>query len=283
MIIGMDPSGYNDFETNIFTYGIPTKLNQLEQEKPFFLPISYQPTKVDVLCGRGKSNWNHEGNLMFRNFIKEQVCNYESTQLKGEKTPLIADIVNRIRSMGGKFVKQDEASNWYDIGDILAREKVGHSLRDQVVAFSRQKGKTDEIKRAARNRGKVKGKSLNVHQSDIEVTAEERRSSLASFIRESFARLPSDVDFYPVDGHCDMEPIPLSDEAQATLAASFCLSGDDTAKRASFRLADVPRTRHQLEHTVSLPANIQSQEQASIFHNSLEFREKDGKNDEKLI
>jgi hypothetical protein len=108
-------------------------------EKPWPLGEDYCPTHLDVSCGRGKTNWNHAGNTMFRKLIKKNVDRYFSAASKADKTTLIVAIVEKIRQRGGLFVKNDNGKNWYDIGNRQAREKVGHSLRDQVASMVKNK------------------------------------------------------------------------------------------------------------------------------------------------
>jgi hypothetical protein len=107
--------------------------------KPNFLPIGYEPTALDVCCGRGKKNWRHQGNISFRRIIRIRVDSYISAPTKQDKSSIVVAIVDDIRLLGGKFLKQDDSGRWYDIGDSQARDKVGHSLRDQVTALSKQK------------------------------------------------------------------------------------------------------------------------------------------------
>ena len=99
------------------------------------LPVGYEPRSRDVCCGRGKRNWNHEGNVWFRNLIQANVDRYICAPSKTDKTAVVISVVEQVRREGAFFVKQDDDSGrWYDIGDTQAREKVGHSLRDQVTA-----------------------------------------------------------------------------------------------------------------------------------------------------
>jgi hypothetical protein len=93
---------------------------------------------LDVLCGRGKKNWQHLGNVHFRNVIRINVDRYIDAPTKNDKTLVVISIVDEIRAQGGRFLKDDLYGRWYDIGDAQARDKVGHSLRDQVTALNRQ-------------------------------------------------------------------------------------------------------------------------------------------------
>jgi hypothetical protein len=65
----------------------------------------------------------------------------------------VVSLVAEVRSLGGHFLKFEDAAYgtnddksghggcWVDIGDTLAREKVSHSLRDQINHQSRRKAK----------------------------------------------------------------------------------------------------------------------------------------------
>lgn len=110
------------------------------------LPDGYVPRSRDVCCGRGKRNWNHEGNVWFRNLIQANVDRYIQAPSKTDKTAVVVAVVEQVRSEGAFFVKQDDDSGrWYDIGDTQAREKVGHSLRDQVTAQKKKEKEGDSI------------------------------------------------------------------------------------------------------------------------------------------
>ena len=136
--------------------GVPTRLNNLEsalsnrslqdQQNPFSLPDNYMPGPKDICCGRGKRNWNHSGNVAFRSLIQNSVNRYIDAPNKTAKTAVVVSIVDDIRQSGAYFLKQDDDNGrWYDIGDQQAREKVGHSLRDQVTAQKKNAANDDSI------------------------------------------------------------------------------------------------------------------------------------------
>jgi len=101
------------------------------------LPAGYVPGPKDVVCGRGKRNWNHAGNVHFRNLIRTHVQTYMDAPTKNDKTLIVISIVDEIRRDGGRFLKEDLYGRFYDIGDAQARDKVGHSLRDQVTSTNK--------------------------------------------------------------------------------------------------------------------------------------------------
>ena len=126
-------------------HNMPTARTALEQQSPTDLPAGYTPGALDICCGRGKRNWNHSGNVAFRNLIQTNVDRYVAAPSKTDKTAVVLSIVDQIRGQGACFLKQHKSGEWYDIGDAQAREKVGHSLRDQVTA--RQKNAKQDSSR----------------------------------------------------------------------------------------------------------------------------------------
>lgn len=116
-------------------------ISATENPNDLWLPPDYEPTDLDICSGRGKAFWNHSGNVAFRNLIQSQVEVYINAPTKAEKSAIVVAIVDELRRQGCKFLKQEKTPNGemicYDIGDAFAREKVGHSLRDQVTAINR--------------------------------------------------------------------------------------------------------------------------------------------------
>ena len=100
------------------------------------LPLHYQPTANDVLCGKGKQCFNHPGNRRFRAVVNANLQRYQAAPNKLDKTAIVNKIVQKVRKdckVGG-FVRPDNNSNrWFDIGDEAAREKVGQVIRDAML------------------------------------------------------------------------------------------------------------------------------------------------------
>ena len=115
---------------------------QEDLRTPTTLPDGYEPRGRDICCGRGKRNWNHAGNVYFRQLVQANVDRDLDAPNKTGKTSVVLSIVEQIRQDGAYFVKQNAEGKWYDIGDTQAREKVGHSLRDQVTALKKGQKKS---------------------------------------------------------------------------------------------------------------------------------------------
>lgn len=85
----------------------------------------------DILCVRGKFSLAHVGNRRFRVLIAMHIDKYLALKNRAGKSAYVIKIVEQIRARGGRFLRKNLRSDyWEDIGDKLARKKVGHALRD---------------------------------------------------------------------------------------------------------------------------------------------------------
>lgn len=104
------------------------------------LDSSYQPGYYDVVCGRGKGSYNRPGNKRFRALVATYIPDYQIARSKFDKSCLLSSIIDKVRSftnpdtgMPAEFVKFSKGDGWIQIGDELAREKVGHVIREAVL------------------------------------------------------------------------------------------------------------------------------------------------------
>jgi len=97
------------------------------------LPVDFVPGPNDVVCARGKSYWDHEGNKRYRALIRAATDKYSSISNKLEKTLAVSEIVAAVHGRKGRFVKkQKKGGPWVIVDEVFAREKVGQSLRDRL-------------------------------------------------------------------------------------------------------------------------------------------------------
>jgi len=102
-----------------------------------------QPGEYDVLCGRGRTAYSSVGNQRFYRTIERNMDRYFSLGNRHNKAEIIMEIVASIREAGGRFLKKDEDSSlWFEIGDKMARDKVGHAFRDTKAKQNKLKSKT---------------------------------------------------------------------------------------------------------------------------------------------
>lgn len=94
----------------------------------------------DVLCGRGRESFHHEGNKRFRETVTSMMDQFRQAKTRAERSRVVASIWNTIRGRGGRFLKKNEiranrtagdgSGEWYQLSDQQAKEKVAHAIRD---------------------------------------------------------------------------------------------------------------------------------------------------------
>jgi hypothetical protein len=88
------------------------------------------------------------GNRQFRDSVTNSLRAYMDADNRFEKSMVVHRIVDNIHSAGGRFLKKDySSSQWFELSDQQAKEKVGHAIRDAVNAYeSKVKGKQQKGK-----------------------------------------------------------------------------------------------------------------------------------------
>jgi len=95
--------------------------------------LPMMPNVNDVICGRGKGFYTHEGNFRFHELIAIHKKKYQKS-LKVEKTGISKSIVKLIKSNNppGRFIEYDElSSTWTEVDVKRAWEKTGQALRER--------------------------------------------------------------------------------------------------------------------------------------------------------
>ena len=123
-------------EERHLSYQVPSAATTNEGAYPKTFPEDFEPSDKDVICARGKAAFSHVGNRRFRLVILMNLEKYHNAKNKVEKSIIVTSIVDLIREgspVNGGFVKKSAVTGrWMSINDKLAREKVGHALRDAL-------------------------------------------------------------------------------------------------------------------------------------------------------
>jgi hypothetical protein len=94
-----------------------------------------EPSDTDVVCGRGKGSYNRPGNKRFRVIALQYVPKYTAAKTRLDKSMVLNTIMEEVQRHG-RFVKyESKKMGWYEISDELAREKVGHAIREAMAAL----------------------------------------------------------------------------------------------------------------------------------------------------
>jgi uncharacterized protein (DUF779 family) len=136
------------------------------------------PKKTDVLCGRGKMRFHHEGNDSFRMLIAEHSETYKMAPTKKLKMQVVELVVDVVFSRGGRFLIQVADGSWVDGGKKQGKVKTGHAMRDAL-------------------RGKVKRitKMRESHAQELRDTSDDPSYSSSS--------LSSSIDEFDIDNNID--------------------------------------------------------------------------------
>ncbi|KAL3904844.1 MAG: hypothetical protein SGILL_009912 [Bacillariaceae sp.] len=115
---------------------------------PNFIPGPY-----DVICARGKHAFQHSGNRYFRNVVQMATEKYSHATSKLERTIIVSEIVDTIRSKGNGFVRKNERGEWLKCDDVLAREKTGQLFRNSLGTRYKSSVKSKRKRRELTNPG----------------------------------------------------------------------------------------------------------------------------------
>jgi hypothetical protein len=106
----------------------------------------------DVLCGRGSGPNDHVGNVEFRNLVMTRKAEYLAAASRGAKGRIAYDIINAVRSRGGRFLRKlspDQAmdmgfkrgTNVFELADAATvLEKTKQTLRQSRADFLKEHG-----------------------------------------------------------------------------------------------------------------------------------------------
>lgn len=180
------------------------------------------PSPLDVVCARGRDAWNHPGNKNLRGIVKQNGLKYSQASSKMERSDIVSQIVLDLRAVGCCFLKHDAKSGlWKDVGDALARNKVGHLLRNSL---SEQYRSSAQAKMCRRRHG-----SAQLHQSLSKIL---HSNPEVSHIINQLSQVVNDQNEM-----MDEEASRIFNKANSQLLASL---KKDTALVVRFHLAATP-------------------------------------------
>ena len=124
-------------------------LKKINENTP--LPDEFTPGDFDVVCGRGKGSYNRPGNKRFRAIVQLHIADYVNAKNRYGKSNVLSEVLERVRSQAGgsaRFVKCIQ-QKWYEISEEEAREKVGHTMRESIMALDQNSSKQAKKKSTA--------------------------------------------------------------------------------------------------------------------------------------
>lgn len=148
------------------------------------------PRGVDVLCGRGRMCFHHEGNDKFRMLIAEHSDTYKMAPTKKAKMQVVMLIVDIIVARGGRFLTNNKDGTWADGGRKQGKKKTGHAFRDAL-------------------RGRVKCitqmREQNAQSAMLSADDSSNSASFGSTSDEFDLEVSDDFDPTPIGPNCSVE------------------------------------------------------------------------------
>lgn len=154
---------------------------QAPVDRKTVLPIDFRPSAYDVICARGKTAWNHVGNRRFRTTVDINLDRYKAATTKVQKSLIVMEIVDLYRenSPRGGFVRQDsDTKRWHEVGDAVAREKVGQSLRELLLQQDPEKHTAKKTRKASLKKARRESKKRAMSPAVSPVQSTKKTLSL---------------------------------------------------------------------------------------------------------
>jgi len=84
-----------------------------------------------IICGRGKCNYNCEGNTVFRQRVAKYLKSYMNLTTRAMKSDLILHVSEELQNLGMTFMTiNDDGITLKELSPVEARKKVAHRFRD---------------------------------------------------------------------------------------------------------------------------------------------------------
>jgi hypothetical protein len=122
------------------------------------LGVDFQPSEYSVICGRGKTSYDHTGNHRLRVLAGMFVENYSLTGCNKHKSAMT-------RERGGSFCKYEQGA-WFEVGDHFAREKVSAMFRDMLHTQYRSSAKAKTARRRVQIK-RIKTETQQQHSQQL--------------------------------------------------------------------------------------------------------------------
>jgi hypothetical protein len=163
------------------------------------LGVDFKPSDFSVICGRGKSSYDHAGNHRLRMLAIKFVEDYSQAGRKLKKSAIVANIVAVIRQAGGRFCKHEKGA-WFEVGDYYAREKVSALFRDKLHTRYRSSSKVKMARRKARSKQNETQETQQYDQQLVDGHWDDS-SSMSSYSSTDSLGFDSslEIDFFDID------------------------------------------------------------------------------------
>ena len=165
------------------------------RDRILILDEDWEPSVWDVICQGGGEAHDHVGNRRFRVCIDNNLNTYMAAKSKHEKSTVVTVIVDAVKESStqgrGGFVRKDLVSGrWFEVGDKIAREKVGHALRDAIklrqrkLEIKKSRSGRERPQRAEKRRRTGAAAKQNSTSKDAKLSSVYSKGEFWSFCRK---------------------------------------------------------------------------------------------------
>ena len=136
--------------------------DQTTKKTEALLPEGFEPSPYTVVVGKGRIPNSSVGNQRIRVLAAAMLPKYTKASSRSAKTQVISDLIQTVRNAApaGPFVKFKNG-RWWEVGDHVAREKVGYIIRDLLHDQYRSSSRSKSVIRKQR-----KQEELDKQQED---------------------------------------------------------------------------------------------------------------------
>jgi len=92
-------------------------------------PTPVVPSRHDVLLGRGRTIQSHQGNVFFRDFVKQYRDDYDRAP-RNKRRKITTDLVYALKAKGIRFLQQTDNGDWIESSFAEAEKKIGQVFRN---------------------------------------------------------------------------------------------------------------------------------------------------------
>jgi len=165
------------------------------------LPVNFEPSNNDVLCGRGNVYSNHYGNQFFGKVIRENITVYKEATSRPDKIKVVDGILGKIRDNGARFTKVDtQTERWYELNDVQAHQKIGHAIRDTIRLLRKVNNNSSSIITSNNNYTPKEEKTIAIRRRTSKSLVatkkffQQKRQSRITIQREQLRQLVRSLD-----------------------------------------------------------------------------------------
>jgi hypothetical protein len=106
-------------------------------------------TSFDVLSGRDKQAFGHEGNNYFRDLVQTHREAYQGSRRRADKNAITKTVIGLVHDRNGRFLKLNADHKWAEMNDEMVYEKVSHALRGAKSPTASSSSSSSSVRRTA--------------------------------------------------------------------------------------------------------------------------------------